>query len=611
MSFIFGIVNFDQKAVSREEIRLLGNGVKWENFIVHTEGYGNVALGYCHHPQRQPKAGLFHGEDLLVLGDIRIYNNEELGKIFDYASPEEAFAKAYRLWGTDFANHINGDFAALIFDRCSEQAHLIRDHIGARPLSYRFDEHKLIFASHEFGLVKSGLFRTDLSEKKLINRFFSQGEMYKQTVFKQVLKVVPGHGVSFAADGSHTVRKYWNPENILKNKSLTFEVAAARLRELLVTATQNRMVQGKTGLHISGGLDSCGVAAIVADHTPDKSCLCGYSWTPEVFKETVEGTDEKEFIAAFCEDKQVGINYLNLQENETVKNALLPEFETQHIEHPVMQMAGKDGVAVIFSGWGGDEFVSLSTRGTVNHLFFSFKWFTLLQYVRKKGITSTLCQFRTEILPLLVPFGLLPAYRIGQTDWSILHLLKPAFIRKYWRKLFFHRYKNAFGYGDRSRFMLNLLEHYHLPERMDSWSINAERYGFEYKYPLLDKDVLEFWFSIPVEHTYKDFHPRLLYREAMKGILTEKIRTRRDKGEALRIAFSMRERQNGKKYLENLFYGIPLAEHLHFFKPEAFQQVFNEFPSEKLLKNIRNMHKITCYLRYVALVKDYLTTNHE
>ncbi|MEL7588580.1 MAG: hypothetical protein AAGU19_17855, partial [Prolixibacteraceae bacterium] len=229
MSFIFGIVNFDQKAVSREEIRLLGNGVKWENFIVHTEGYGNVALGYCHHPQRQPKAGLFHGEDLLVLGDIRIYNNEELGKIFDYASPEEAFAKAYRLWGTDFANHINGDFAALIFDRCSEQAHLIRDHIGARPLSYRFDEHKLIFASHEFGLVKSGLFRTDLSEKKLINRFFSQGEMYKQTVFKQVLKVVPGHGVSFAADGSHTVRKYWNPESILKNKSLTFEVAAARL----------------------------------------------------------------------------------------------------------------------------------------------------------------------------------------------------------------------------------------------------------------------------------------------------------------------------------------------------------------------------------------------
>lgn len=40
-------------------------------------------------------------------------------------------------------------------------------------------------------------------------------------------------------------------------------------------------------------------------------------------------------------------------------------------------------------------------------------------------------------------------------------------------KYYFYR-KNSFGYGNRNRFALNLLKIYHLPERMNSWTINAE-----------------------------------------------------------------------------------------------------------------------------------------
>ena len=75
---------------------------------------------------------------------------------------------------------------------------------------------------------------------------------------------------------------------------------------------------------------------------------------------------------------------------------------------------------------------------------------------------------------------------------------------------------------------------------------------------MLDKQVLEFWFSLPVEFTYKDFNSRLLYRETMKGILTEKIRIRKDKGEALRIAYTQKNDQDGEEYLKNLFYSFYL-----------------------------------------------------
>lgn len=612
MSFIYGIIHLDGKPVKQEEIGALAQAVKWEGFKEQIEVAENYAIGYCHHPERQPKAGIFKDEGLIVLADIRIYNTEELKKSIDFILPEEAFAKAYRTWGVDCANHIKGDFAIVAIDYAKNEVHLIRDHIGARPLVYWFSGDRLIFASHEFGLVKSGLVKSGIYEEKLVGSLFWYNEIYAQTVFQNVCKVMPGHSVSFSAEQEQGKKlKYWNPEIIKKNKVLSLEGAVSRLQELIVTATRSRMEPGKTGLHVSGGLDSCGVSSIVADHTPDKSLLTGYSWTPEIFEDKVEGVNEKEFIDAFSADKKVLVKYLNLDDLETVKNAILPEFEIQHIEHPVMQMAGKDGIETLFSGWGGDEFVSLSTRGTVNHLIFSLKWFDLLKYVKKSGIKSTIYQFRTDVFPLLVPFGLLPIYKAGYTDWSTLRLLKPAFIRKHWKQIFLYRRKNIFGYGNRTRFTLNLLKLYHLPERMESWAINAEHYGFEYKYPLLDKDVLEFWFSIPVEYTYQDFHSRFLYREAMKGILTEKIRIRNDKGEALRIAYSLRELQNGKKYLADLFYSLPKEDHLPFFRPEAFSKVINQPWSKELLKNFRAMNKLTLYLRYVALVKKYLSPDQD
>ncbi|MGD9558533.1 MAG: asparagine synthase-related protein, partial [Mangrovibacterium sp.] len=168
------------------------------------------------------------------------------------------------------------------------------------------------------------------------------------------------------------------------------------MRELLVRATCNRIEPVKTGLHVSGGIDSCGIASVVADHSTDKGLLTGYSWTPETFSDPVEGVNEKEFIDAFHDDKTIPVKYIKPEENETVKNAILPEFPVQHIEHPVMKMAGEEGIEILFSGWGGDEFVSLSTRGTVNHLFFTFKWITLFQYARKRGLKHTIHQLRSD-----------------------------------------------------------------------------------------------------------------------------------------------------------------------------------------------------------------------
>ncbi len=604
MSFIYGIINLDGKSVSRDDANILAQAVKWEGFNEQNEAHENYAIGYCHHREREPKAGIFKNNDVIILADIRIYDAPELSKSFAFESPEEAFAKAYLRWGLQCANHINGDFAVVIIDRKKNEVHLFRDHIGTRPLTYWVHENHLIFASNEFGLVKSGLIAASISEEKLIDQLFQSKGDYSQTVFQNVHKVVPGYCVSFLPS-QRQITKYWKPEEISRNKTLTFDDTVTQLRQLIVKATLNRMESDKTGVHVSGGIDSTGIASILADHSDDKTQLIGYSWTPEEFQGEFDGIDEKEFIEAFSSEKSVPVKYIKLDKDESVKDSLLPEFEQMYIEHPTMKMAGADGVKTLFSGWGGDEFISLSTRGTYNHLFFSLKWLTLGRLILKRGIKSSIWQFRIEVLPLLIPFGLLHTYQ--PVDWSILRCLKTAFISKHWKQIFFNRKKNIFGYGNRTRFMLNLLGNYHIPNRMDSWAMHAERYGFEYKYPLLDKDLLEFWFSIPIEYTYRDMIPRLVYREAMKGILTEKIRIRKEKGEGQRIAFTLQNRKNGENYIRQLFISIKEREHIPFFRPEILQKVINQTPGKQLIKEVRRQNKSILYLRYVELVKKYLT----
>jgi asparagine synthetase B (glutamine-hydrolysing) len=56
---------------------------------------------------------------------------------------------------------------------------------------------------------------------------------------------------------------------------------------------QQRIETGKTGVHVSGGIDSTGIASILADGIADKSKLIGYSWTPEQQEGKFEGIDEK------------------------------------------------------------------------------------------------------------------------------------------------------------------------------------------------------------------------------------------------------------------------------------------------------------------------------
>ena len=78
---------------------------------------------------------------------------------------------------------------------------------------------------------------------------------------------------------------------------------------------------------------------------------------------------------------------------------------------------------------------------------------------------------------------------------------------------------------------LGMLNFYHLQNRCENWFTMGYRSGMEYKYPLLDKRIIEFMLKVPSELLCETDYSRPLLREISEGILPEEIRLNKSKND--------------------------------------------------------------------------------
>ena len=75
----------------------------------------------------------------------------------------------------------------------------------------------------------------------------------------------------------------------------------------------------------------------------------------------------------------------------------------------------------------------------------------------------------------------------------------------------------------------------HLQGRIDSWSSSSFSNRIEYRYPLLDKRIVEFVMGVPPELFVHNGTGRHLFRSAIKGLLPEKVLWSNSKQEPHRV----------------------------------------------------------------------------
>ena len=342
------------------------------------EGYFSAA--YTTRPPYDPLPGVALGHRRLAIIDLagghqpmtnedgsiqvvfngEIYNYRDLrrrleggGHTFLTGSDTETIIHLYEDQGVDFARHLNGMFALAIWDANHRRLVLARDRLGKKPLVYRWEQSRLLFASELKSILQVPGVPREIDPQALDEYLTYQYVPHPLTIFKGIAKLPPGH-IAVYANGKLAIDRYWQPDfNRELNRSA--RDCADELRSLVFSAVGLRLQSDvPLGAFLSGGVDSSLVVAVAQKQLqqPIKTFSIGFP-EPEY--------DETSYAALVA--KQIGAEHHEFRVEPSAID-VLPEL-IWHYDEPFADNSAvptwyvaklsREHVTVALTGDGGDE----------------------------------------------------------------------------------------------------------------------------------------------------------------------------------------------------------------------------------------------------------------
>ena len=179
-------------------------------------------------------------------------------------SDTEVLVHLYEDEGTGLFELLRGMFALAIWDAPRRTLILGRDRLGQKPLIYRHDGSRLLFASELKALLtlSEAEFPRHV-DPRAVDRYLTYGYIpHPGTILKDVYKLPPAH---FAVwhDGKLALERYWDPD---WNAEKTFAPGEdiEQLRGLLSEAVAEQMIADvPLGAFLSGGIDSTVIVGLM------------------------------------------------------------------------------------------------------------------------------------------------------------------------------------------------------------------------------------------------------------------------------------------------------------------------------------------------------------
>jgi len=213
---------------------------------------------------------VFNGE-IYNFQDLRL-ELESRGHIFRSHSDTEVLLEAYRQWGTNCLQHLNGAFAFCLYDHDEECLFLARDRAGEKPLFYTHNSEHFMFASELKALMANTMLpkKVDLEALEFYLAYgYVPGD---RCLLAGVHKLPPAHAMKFSLQ-SHELKvwKYWQLPSPLDGVPATIDELTDELQHLLKDAVRRQIVADvPVGILLSGGVDSSLVTGMAASVSPCK-----------------------------------------------------------------------------------------------------------------------------------------------------------------------------------------------------------------------------------------------------------------------------------------------------------------------------------------------------
>jgi asparagine synthase (glutamine-hydrolysing) len=317
--------------------------------------------GRCH-VVREERLGL------LFLADARLDNRDECAAVAPQPNVPEATDVELMLGvlkqdGESGPSRLLGDFAYALWDGGHRRLHLARDAMGMRPLYYRLEAKRILFASEVQQILSVPGVPRRLNERAVAWHLCCMQTPPGEVFYSGIDEVRLAEEVIIDASGAKRSRTFWQPDPHKRIRYRDERDYAAHLRELLTTSVRARLrARDPVGVSLSGGVDSTCVAAIAGwlrQQGEDVPSMRAYSW---VFPEHLAECDESEAIYCIADHFQIPVTEIPADQTYPLVDDAL---NRPHADDPFFSMfqpfmelslaaASKDGVSTMFYGFRGD-----------------------------------------------------------------------------------------------------------------------------------------------------------------------------------------------------------------------------------------------------------------
>jgi asparagine synthase (glutamine-hydrolysing) len=512
--------------------------------------HGPFAMGHLRLAVIDLKTGdqpIFNEDkSLSITFNGEIYNFPELkdelikkGHKFYTTTDTEVILHLFEEEGIKAFSRLNGYFAFALCDHLKNELYLVRDYFGIKPLHYYVDHEKILYGSEIKSILTDHRILRELNHNALHQQLNLRFNQSLETMFQNIHRLKPAHYIKINENLNYEIKPYYE---------LTYKIDDTRsipdtcelIREKLKNAVKRQMISDvPLGLYLSGGIDSGSLVAMASSlsNDPIKTFTLGFN----------EPTDE--FEEALLVAKKFGTEHHEL----TVSPDPLKDMESViwHAEEPkinliqgfTMSQFLRKHVTVALSGLGGDELFSgydiysfLNPVKAFHKLLPKFIPLTI-----GRSLSKAVYHAQTKIAGIKydeLRRGLELGFHLGdiKTFYLILRnawdhnkadlkrIYHPDFAQKIsvtvedeFSKIDLRNHKRPFDAFQFLEFNSKMINDYLLTEDRMSMANSLEQ-----RVPFLDKDLVEFAFTISPELKYKNGVTKWILREAMKDILPEK-----------------------------------------------------------------------------------------
>jgi len=482
-----------------------------------------------------------------ILSWSRIDNRDELLAKLDTDSWDERrqdlvtsdaglILLCWKQWRESVNEHLIGDFAFAIYEPANESSSEIlflgRDHLGVKPLYFYQDGHRFVFSTSLAVIANCSSLNLEYSDEWLARYVLGCASDWNITPYQNIKKVPPAHCLLYK--GKKIVqRRYFQ---FSEQSDLNLESDQAYVNEYRRLFYQAVKARSKSDYPIasemSGGLDSSSITAVAAGQVSDSQCdLISYA--------VIRSEEEPGCIDAVNRSVNmsptilIDSNDLRKTDFKSIENDFIRTIGTP-VEHGIAithhyfyKDAQQKDARTLLSGFGGDEFTTNYGSLALLELWKHGHYLKWAERFRGGWLTSKLRAVK----------WLFRYFYSNVKSLSSRHLIQQASER--WRmnpvseeisRKYDLKTKSMTpalydsGHQTINSFILNNRWSPMMTARLENCTLMAAKYGIEYRWPLLDIRLLNFFLSVPSEQKLgRGGAGRYLHRRAMMEMLPDEI----------------------------------------------------------------------------------------